>query len=164
MRANKQRGAARPKQPGWSENKLELFFSERDTHTSLGPGPGAAETTAVRPGADAPHPQVRVGEGEPLGWAGPGMSSLPQVWSERSGWPQRAKHSGPAAHCILAPRGRRGLALGRLGQGSAGFRGQDAHIVRSGDCRYLIASLRGCPAPLRGSRRSAARPLWSCAR
>lgn len=71
------------------------------------------------------------------------MSSLPQVRSEWSGWPRGARHSSPAAHCILAPRGRRGLALGRLGQGSAGLRGQDARSVCSGDCRYLIASLRG---------------------
>lgn len=134
------------------------------THTQvLGQGQEPRKLSSAPRGRCSPPP-VGAGEGEPLGWAGPGMSSLPQVRSERSGWPRRAKHSSPAAHCILAPRGRRRLALGRLGQGSAGFRGQDAHIVRSGDCRYLIASLRGCPAPLRGSPRSAARPLWSCAR
>lgn len=118
----------------------------------------------MRPGAGAPPLSGGPGEGEPLGWTGPGMSSLPQVRSEWSGWPRGTRHSSPAAHCILAPRGRRGLALGRLGQGSAGLRGQDARSVCSRDCRYLIASLRGCPTPLRGSRRSAARPLWSYAK
>lgn len=160
MRANRGR---RLGQSNWDGERISWNSSSANvthTHKSWARARRRGNYSSAPRGWCSPPPGG-AGEGEPLGWAGPGMSSLPQVWSERSGWPRRAKHSGPAAHCILAPRGRRGLALGRLGQGSAGFRGQDAHIVRSGDCRYLIASLRGCPAPLQGSRRSAARPLWS---
>lgn len=136
-----------------SRNSSSANVTHRHRERSLGPGPGASETTAVRPGAGAPHTQRLSARAKPPGWAGPRNEPL--------GPPKRgprapAGRGGPGAavlwlHCNLAPRGRGGLALGRLGQGSSGLRGQDARIVRcSGDCRYLMAPLRGRPARLRG--------------
>nr|XP_058151567.1 uncharacterized protein LOC131278233 [Dasypus novemcinctus] len=100
---------------------------------------------------------------KPLCRAGPGISCLPTVRSDGgSSWPRRAPRSSRAvAHCIFAPAGRRGLGSadhcpGWLGRGSAGLRGRGARMVGSGDGRYLIASLPGCPTPLAGSPRSAA--------
>lgn len=46
---------------------------------------------------------------------------------------------------------------GWLGQGSAGLQRRGARMVGSGDGRYLISSLQGCPSPLPGSPRSVTR-------
>jgi hypothetical protein len=126
------------------------LFGERqqgpNSHTV--PGPGAKSRrklySSASKGRCAPPPRG-AGNGRPLGWAGPRISSLPKV--RLDGVRLAAAGSAQQSRCgSLHPRSRRtpGTLVRSphcsrwLRQGSAKIRRRGARIVGSEDLRYLI--------------------------